>query len=133
MFKSAIIGTFTILCFWCSAHAETPQAGQPFSTPNGILCDERVQIDDLLAGAKEDDGKGIIPRYKKWNALIDKQGEPTCLIQPIINANVKSVEDIGETKGFDGAQVHGWVIEISGTDGETGFLLYGEVVPGTDA
>lgn len=121
-----MIGFVAALIYAGSARADTPVTGQPFSTPNGILCDEKSQIDDLIAGSKEDNGRGIIPRYKRWNETVDKAGEPTCMIQPIIQANVKSVEDIGETQGFDGSKVHGWIVEISGVDGAAGWLLYGE-------
>lgn len=138
MRKQLLIGAAMVTCtavLICvgSARAEEPVAGRPFSTPNGILCDERSQISEILEGAKVDNGKGIIPVFKKWNEILDKAGEPTCMIQPIIKAVVKSVEDIGESQGFDGTKVHGWVVEISGTDGETGYLLYGEALPGTDA
>lgn len=124
--KAALmIGATAALVYAGSARAATPVMGQPFSTPNAILCDEKSQIEDLVAGSKEANGAGLIPRYLKWKATQDSAGEPTCNIQPLQNATVKSIEDIGNMLSPSGEKLHGYVVEISGTDDVSGWVLFG--------
>lgn len=120
-----MIAATGLLIYANSAKAAVPKMGEPFSTPNAILCDERSQIKDLIAGSKEDNGAGLIPRYLKWKGTQDAAGEPTCNIQPLQNANVKSVEDIGQTLSPSGEKLHGYVVEITGTDDVSGWVLFG--------
>lgn len=122
---SLMIGATLALIWSGNARAATPVMGQPFSTPNAILCDEKSQIEDLIAGSKEANGAGLIPRYLKWKATQDPAGEPTCNIQPLQNVTVKSVEDIGDVLSPSGEKLHGYVVELSGTDGVSGWVLFG--------
>lgn len=118
-----VIGTIALV--YAGSARAAPTVGQPFSTPNAILCDDKSQIEDLIAGSKEGNGAGLIPRYLKWKATQDAAGEPTCNIQPLQNAIVKSVEDIGETLSPSGEKLHGYVVEITGTDDVSGWVLFG--------
>lgn len=138
MVKNILAGLLMIALvlalMWASNARAAPVVGQPFSTPNAILCDEKSQIEDLIAGSKEANGAGLIPRYLKWKATQDAAGEPTCNIQPLQNALVKSVEDIGETLSPSGEKLHGYVVEITGTDDVSGWVLFGvkEATPSSD-
>jgi hypothetical protein len=120
-----------ILCtLSTAAWADPPNVGERMVASNAIICDTRDQVMDLYTASKQDDGKGIITKYHEYNALIDKAGEPTCNIQAVLGAPVKSVEDLGVSHG----SVHGWLVELQGAQGVTGWALYGEQVqlPGVE-
>lgn len=111
------------------AHAE-PIAGLPFSTPASIVCDDRSQIQELFEASRRDNGTGVVEVYNKWHGVIDARQEPTCNLQPLIRAMIKSVEDKGMTRTPDAQNVHAWFVELGGADGATGWALYGEVLQG---
>jgi hypothetical protein len=112
-----------------AAWAEPPNVGDRMIAAKALICDTKDQVMDLYAAAKTDGGKGVVPKYLQYNGLIDKAGEPTCNMQPIIGSPVKSVEDLGVSRAYSGNSVHGWLIEITGADGASGWVLYGEAGP----
>jgi len=122
--------TGALLALSTAAWADPPNVGERMVARNAIICDTREQVMDLYAASKQDDGKAIIAKYREYNATIDKAGEPTCNIQAILGAPVKSVEDLGVSHG----SVHGWLVELLGSEGVTGWALYGEQVklPGVE-
>jgi hypothetical protein len=114
------------------AWADPPKVGEAMTAHSSILCDTKQQILDLYAGTKVDNGKGIGPIYLKYRQMIDKDGEPTCNLQPIMGPRVKSIEDLGPSRGYIGNNVHGWLIEIIGENGQSGWALYGEELDTTE-
>jgi hypothetical protein len=114
------------ICALSTAALADPQVGHRLVAPSAIVCDTRDQVMDLFNGTKIDDGKGIIPKYLQYNEKKDDQGEPTCNLQPIVGPPIKSVQDLGDTKTYSGDVVHGWLIEIIGDGGKSGWVLYGE-------
>jgi hypothetical protein len=121
-----LAGTFCVLS--TIAFADPPKVGETMKAESSILCDTKQQVLDLYAGTKVDNGKGIVPIYLKYRQMIDKDGEPTCNMQPIVGPTVKSIEDLGESHGYIGNTVHGWLIEITGENGHAGWALYGEEI-----
>ena len=123
--------TGALLALSTAAWAEPPGVGERMVASKAIICDTKEQVMDIYSASKQDDGKAIIAKYREYNATIDKAGEPTCNIQGIFGAPVKSVEDLGVS--HEGS-VHGWLIELLGSQGATGWALYGEQVkwPGVE-
>ena len=109
-----------------AASAQPPAAGEKMMASNVIVCDTKDQVMDLYSGTKVDDGKGIVPIYHKYQAMKNEDGEPACNMQPVVGPLVKSIEDLGESQGYSGNMVHGWLIELSGDNGVVGWALYGE-------
>jgi hypothetical protein len=109
-----------------AALAEPPAAGEKMMASNAIVCDTKQQVLDLYSGTKVDNGKGIIPIYLKYQQMKNKEGEPTCNMQPVVGPLIKSVQDLGESHGYNGNTVHGWLVELSGEGGVVGWALYGE-------
>jgi hypothetical protein len=108
-----------------AAWADPPQAGQLLITSSAMICDTKEQVMELYFATKTDGGKDIIPKYLEYNGLLDEAGEPTCNRQPVLGSPVKSVEDLGMSE-YSGNGVHGWLIEITGQDGASAWVLYGE-------
>lgn len=108
--------------------AAPPTAGQRMLADRAIVCDTKDQVLDLFSGSKVDEGKGIVPIYQKYQQMKNREGEPTCNMQPVMGPLVKSVQDLGESHGANGDTIHGWLIELSGDSGITGWALYGELV-----
>jgi hypothetical protein len=108
------------------ARAQEPIAGEKFYTKAAILCDERVQIDELLDAMKKGDNSVNIV-YKKWNEKTNPQNEPLCVLQPIQGAFVLSSTDEGNVRS-NSATVHTWLLNLRGQAGTTGWALYGELV-----
>jgi hypothetical protein len=115
-----------LLIFASSAHAE-PIVGVPFSATALIVCDDKSQVQELFDGSKQDDGKGLIEVYNKWHDVVDAEHEPTCNLQPLAGAMIKSVEDVGVTQTPNAKYVHTWLIELGRRGGATDWALYGEV------
>ena len=123
----------TALCALSTAAvAQMPTVGERMVVNTAIVCDTREQVMDLFGGTKVDDGKGIVGVYLKYQAMKNSAGEPSCNIQPIEGPVVKTIEDLGETKGSSGNPVHTWLVELSGESGTIGFALYGEQIKGID-
>ena len=123
----------TALCALSTvAQAAPPTTGEKMLVSNAIVCDTKAQVLDLFNGSRQEEGKGIVPIYQKYKDTLNSQGEPTCNIQPVIGPLVKSVEDLGESHGANGDTIHGWLIELSGEAGVSGWALYGEHVKGID-
>jgi hypothetical protein len=120
------VSTAALLIFAGAAHAE-PVVGAPFFTTSSIICDDKSQVQELFDGSKKDNGKGLIEVYVKWHGVVDVRHEPTCNLQPLAGAIIKSVEDMGITQTPDEQTVRTWFVELGGTDGVTGWALYGEV------
>ena len=112
-----------------AAWADPPSIGDKMMADSAILCDAKEQVVDLYDAAKTHGGRGVAAKYQEYNRLIDKAGEPTCNVQPILGSPVRSVEDLGKAVGPSGRTVHGWLVEIAGPDGVTGWVLYGEAGP----
>jgi len=100
-----------------AALADSPVAGQLFVASSAIVCDTKEQVAELYSATKSDGVKGILEKYREYNGVRDKAGEPICNMQPILGSPIKSVEDLGTSNGFsDYTTVHGWLVEITGTD-----------------
>jgi|SRR5579883_1255775 hypothetical protein len=112
-----------------AALADPPKVGQRMIAQSVIVCDTRDQVKALYEAAKTAGGKGFAVKYRELNELVDKAGEPTCNVQPILGSAVKSVEDVGKAISASGRTVHGWLIEIAGAAGASGWVLYGERGP----
>jgi hypothetical protein len=110
------------------AWAQAPKVGDRMVVANVIVCDTKAQVLDLYAGTKTDGGKGIIPKYLEYNETRDKAGEPTCNMQAVVGAAIKSVQDLGISNGFSGNTVRGWLVEVEGDKGASGWVLYGEEI-----
>jgi hypothetical protein len=108
------------------ARAQEPAAGETFYTKAAILCDEKVQIDELVDAMKKGDNSVNIV-YKKWNERTNPQNEPLCVLQPIQGAFVLSSHDEGNVI-TNGATIHTWLLNVRGEGGVTGWALYGELV-----
>ena len=118
------------LCALSTAALADPQrVGQRVMAQSIIVCDTREQVKALYDAAKNQGGKGFAVKYRELNELIDKAGEPTCTVQPINGSAVKSVEDVGKAVSASGRTVHGWLLEILGSNGASGWALYGERGP----
>jgi hypothetical protein len=109
-----------------AALAQPPAVGEQMRASVAIVCDTKEQVMDLYSGTKVDNGKGIAPVYLKYQQLKNKEGEPTCNMQPVLGPTVKSIEDLGDSHGYSGNTIHGWLVELAGENGVTGFALYGE-------
>ena len=118
---------------WCAlstaAWADPPQVGQRMMAEKVFVCDTHEQVKALYDAAKVDGGRGVAAKYSEYNALIDKDGEPTCNVQPVMGSSVRSVEDVGKAVSRDGHTVHGWLIEIVTAAGASCWILYGERGP----
>ena len=119
-----------------AALAGPPPIGGEMIATSAIVCDTKDQVLDLFTASKQDDGKGILPVYQKYSRTIDKKGQPTCAIQPVVGPTVKSVGNLGKSHDPIGNTINGWVVEISTQDGHSDWALYGELVkiapPGLD-
>jgi hypothetical protein len=73
---AAIALSVTALLIFVSLANAEPIVGVPFSTTASIVCDDKLQVQDLFDGSKKDDGKGLIEAYNKWHDVIDAQHEP---------------------------------------------------------
>jgi hypothetical protein len=127
----------TALCALSTmACAEPFKVGEPIVANKSIICDTKEQVMDIFSGSKVDGGRGIQPIYHKYRDMSNDKGEPVCAIQAVAGPVVKSIQDLGETHGFDGDTVHGWLVEVTGQAGQTGWVLFGELVksapPGLD-
>ncbi len=112
-----------------AALADPPKVGQRMIAQSVIVCDTRDQVKALYEAAKTEGGKGLAVKYRELNERVDKAGEPTCDIQPIMGSAVKTVEDAGKAVSASGRTVHGWLIEVVGAAGASGWVLYGERGP----
>src|SRR5579872_1784906 len=117
----------TALCALSTvAYAEPFKVGDPIMAAKSIICDTKEQVMEIFAGSKVDEGRGIEPVYLKYRQMKNGQGEPVCALQAVAGPTVKSIDDLGETHGFAGNTVRGWLIEIAGLGGQTGWVLFGE-------
>ena len=112
-----------------AALADPPKVGQRMMAQNVIVCDTRAQVKALYDAAKIEGGKGFAVKYRELNELIDKAGEPTCNVQPIVGSAVRSVEDVGKAVSASGRTIHGWLVEIISGQGVSGWVLYGDRGP----
>jgi hypothetical protein len=127
----------TALCaLSIAAYAQPFQVGQPIMANKSIICDTKEQVLDIFSGSKVNEGKGIEAIFLKYRDLKNDQGEPACSMQAIAGPIVKSIQDLGQTHGYSGNTVHGWLYEVIGQHGQTGWVLFGEetsvAIPGTD-
>jgi hypothetical protein len=107
--------------------AQPPTIGERMLASKAIVCDAKEQVLDLFTGSKVDDGKGITAVYQKYRLMKNKNGEPTCNIEPVLGPMVKSIEDLGESYDGDGTAAHAWLIELAGENGAAStWVLYGE-------
>ena len=124
-----ILLTGALCALSTAAWADPPQVGQRMMAEQVIVCDTKEQAMALYEAAKTDGGKGFAIKYRELNELVDKAGEPSCNAQPIMGSAVRSVEDVGKAVSASGRTVHGWLIEIVGNEGASGWVLYGEQGP----
>jgi hypothetical protein len=127
----------TALCaLSTAAYAEPFKVGEPIVATKSIICDTKEQILDIFSGSKVDGGRGILPIYHKYRDMSNGKSEPAFAMQSVAGPVVKSIQDLGETNGYDGDTVHGWLVEVTGQAGQIGWVLFGELVksapPGLD-
>jgi hypothetical protein len=124
-----ILLTGALCALSTAAWADPPLVGQKMMIEQVFVCDTHEQVKALYDAAKADGGRGVAAKYHEYNELIDKAGEPTCNVQPVMGSSVRSVEDVGKAVSPGGHTVHGWLIEIVSADGSRGWVLYGERGP----
>lgn len=124
-----ILLTGALCALSTAAWANPPDVGQRMTAEQVFVCDTHEQVKALYDAAKADGGRGVAAKYREYNALIDKAGEPACNVQPVMGSSVRSVEDVGQAVSQGGHTVHGWLIEIVSSDGASGWVLYSEKRP----
>lgn len=82
-----------------------------------IVCDEQAQIASITDAAKAK-LDGARAKYEELKALMNKKGEPACLIVSVNNVAVGEAIDLGKFQILAGKWQHGWAVHIGTSAGE---------------